>query len=194
MGDVIKAVNGMPTTNIPEFNEATLLAKGALVDVIREGRHRFITVSPPGTDAAGNAKPNPDSPPLTQVAMSSPLDFGLKYVAVASMGTDGNALIGPMFAKSPYFAVVNLDTNSLYVVPNKHAGATGIISARWLIQNRIDAVITGRIGPRAFKALKNANVTIYAGAFGQVNDGLQAFREGKLRPTKGVLGARGQGL
>jgi len=51
-GDVIVAVNGKATRSIAEFKAATRDAAGALVDLLRRGRHLYVTVPPPGTTAA----------------------------------------------------------------------------------------------------------------------------------------------
>lgn len=53
-GDVIVGVNGKATPTIRAFKEATEGAVGALVDVIRFGRHVYVSVSPPGNLAANN--------------------------------------------------------------------------------------------------------------------------------------------
>ena len=44
---VIIAVNGKSTATVADFKDATEGAVGALVDVIRFGRHQYISVSPP---------------------------------------------------------------------------------------------------------------------------------------------------
>ncbi len=64
-GDVIIAVNGKPTPTVRTFKEATEEAVGAVVDVVRSGRHLYITVPPPG----GNQAAKGQSPPLRQVAL-----------------------------------------------------------------------------------------------------------------------------
>ncbi|HEY3359019.1 MAG TPA: PDZ domain-containing protein [Polyangia bacterium] len=51
-GDVILAVNGKATRSIAELKEATKDAAGALVDILRNGRHLYVSIPPPGTTAA----------------------------------------------------------------------------------------------------------------------------------------------
>lgn len=59
MGDVIVAVNGRSTPKIGDFKDATEGAVGAVVDVIRFGRHIYISVPPPGgAQGFGNQKPS----------------------------------------------------------------------------------------------------------------------------------------
>jgi S1-C subfamily serine protease len=48
VGDVIVAINGKSTKNIAAFQEATEGALGAVIDIVRAGRHQYISVPPPG--------------------------------------------------------------------------------------------------------------------------------------------------
>ncbi len=58
VGDVVVGVNGMSTPTVKAFKEAAEGAAGALVDVVRFGRHIYISISPPGNLAANtNQKP-----------------------------------------------------------------------------------------------------------------------------------------
>ncbi len=186
-GDVIVAVNGMPTTTLRQFSEATEGARGAMVDVWRAGRHRFVTIAAPGLDRQGNQLPN--SAAASQIAQLLPVDEGMRYIAVAAMGQGSSAQVSPIFSKSPYYNVVDLKKNTIVAISNTKADATGIVAAKWLLKNHIDAVIVGRVGPRAFDALTGAKVAVYAGTFGPMADVVQAFREGKLKPSVAVLGS-----
>lgn len=56
-GDVITAVNGRQTATVGAFKDATEGAVGALVDVVRAGRHIYIAVPPPGATGVGQSKP-----------------------------------------------------------------------------------------------------------------------------------------
>ena len=56
-GDVITAINGKPTATVGQFKDASENNVGALVDVVRSGRHIYIAVPPPGSVRAGNVKP-----------------------------------------------------------------------------------------------------------------------------------------
>jgi S1-C subfamily serine protease len=63
-GDAIVAVNGKSTGTIAAFQEATEGAVGAVVDVIRFGRHIYISVPPPDV-----TKPNgKQNAPVSQIA------------------------------------------------------------------------------------------------------------------------------
>jgi predicted Fe-Mo cluster-binding NifX family protein len=42
------------------------------------------------------------------------------------------------------------------------------------------ALVTGHCGPNAFRVLSAAGIQVYTGAYGTVEDSLQAFLEGRL--------------
>ena len=58
-GDVIIAVNGRSTKTLGDFREATEGAVGAVVDVIRFGRHIYLSVPPPGGGQGGGGAKSP---------------------------------------------------------------------------------------------------------------------------------------
>lgn len=188
VGDVIMAINGMPTATLRQFKDATDGARGAMVDVWRGGRHRFVTIAAPGLDRQGHQLPN--SAAASQVAQTLPVDNGMRYVAVTAMNSSTTSPLSPIFSKSPYYVIVDLKTGAINPVANAKTEATGIIAAKWLMQNHIDAVITGRIGPKAFDVLRSAKIPVYTGVFGSTEDIVQAFREGQLKPSLAVLGSQ----
>ena len=47
-----------------------------------------------------------------------------------------------------------------------------------------EALITGHIGPKAFGALRVANINIAVGASGTVREALEAFKAGSLKAAE----------
>jgi hypothetical protein len=74
-GDIILAINGKPTRSIKEFQEATKDAVGALVDVVRNGRHLYASIPPPGTTPQERLFMQ-QRLPLTKVNWDVPLAMG----------------------------------------------------------------------------------------------------------------------
>ena len=64
VGDVIIAVNGKKTPTVMDFRDATEEAVGAVVDVVRLGRHVYLSVPPPG----GVQEFGRQKPPVRQVS------------------------------------------------------------------------------------------------------------------------------
>ena len=69
-------------------------------------------------------------------------------------------------AHAPYLALVDIANGSIVdmlVVPNPLAdmrGGVGVAIARWLIDNNVDIVIVGHIGPHALEAINARKIQV----------------------------------
>lgn len=108
---------------------------------------------------------------------------GMK-VAVTSRGSDLGAEFDPRFGRARFFVVIDTETNRFTVHDNKGnlnaAGYAGIKAAEAIVKNGVEAVITGKIGPKALARLKAANVIVYAGTAGHVRQALEQMERGEL--------------
>jgi predicted Fe-Mo cluster-binding NifX family protein len=103
-------------------------------------------------------------------------------LAVTSNGADLQGDIVPM-ARSSFFIIFEGDPQNHRVMENliKKAGSeSGIKVAEELAAQKVDIVITGTIGPRAFQQLQDAGVKVHAGCEGKVADALERCLKGKL--------------
>ena len=60
------------------------------------------------------------------------------------------------------------------------AQGAGIQAAQLLVNLGVEAVITGHVGPKAFRTLKAAGVSIYLSEAATVEEALRLFRENRL--------------
>ncbi|NLX46742.1 MAG: hypothetical protein GXY70_01015 [Euryarchaeota archaeon] len=103
-------------------------------------------------------------------------------MAVTSTGDDLDGKIAPM-ARSSFFIIFEGSPENHLVMENliKKAGSeSGIKAAAELAKQDVDIVITGTIGPKAFKQLEAAGVKVHAGCEGKVSDILDKCLKGKL--------------
>lgn len=172
IGDVILAVNGMPLKSLQVFQEATENANGAVLDVLRAGRHLYLTIQPP--TAFGGKPGQPGG--LMQIARTGST---YKKIAIVSSGTTLFDQVSPDFEKCPYIIIYNPNDGSSEAIQNPDFQNPGAL-CHLILERRLTAVITGRIDPN-FKALLMAeNVTVYTGVFGHLYQAVQMYRDNRL--------------
>ncbi len=107
-------------------------------------------------------------------------------MAVTSTGDDLDGKIAPM-ARSSFFIIFEGSPENHLVMENlvkKGGSESAIKSAAELAKQKVDIVITGTIGPRAFKQLEASGVKVHAGCEGKVSDILEKCLKGTLPVCK----------
>ncbi len=106
-------------------------------------------------------------------------------VGVSATGSDLNARVDDRFGRCAWFLVVDTDSLEFDALENRHAEeemGAGVAAARDLIDERIDAVISGQVGPKAYEVLKALNVDIFLVSGGiTVMEALERRKRGELR-------------
>ncbi|MEJ2285774.1 MAG: NifB/NifX family molybdenum-iron cluster-binding protein [Desulfobacterales bacterium] len=90
----------------------------------------------------------------------------------------------PRFGRAAYFIILDTETMDFEAVAktqslNLPQGA-GIQAGKALADHRVDVLITGHCGPKAFKVLQNAGVSIVTAAGGKVAGAVDQFLKGEL--------------
>jgi predicted Fe-Mo cluster-binding NifX family protein len=107
-------------------------------------------------------------------------------VAVTSQGPDLDSQVDPRFGRAPYFLLVDTESGELNIRNN--AGSlsadhtAGMQAAGILISLGATAVITEKIGPKAFGTLQAAEVSVYTVTAGSVGKAIEKFKAGELQP------------
>jgi predicted Fe-Mo cluster-binding NifX family protein len=60
----------------------------------------------------------------------------------------------------------------------------GIQAGQMIVKNKVDALITGNCGPKAFQVLQKAGVKIFTGAGGSVRDAVLQYKKGELKQAQ----------
>jgi predicted Fe-Mo cluster-binding NifX family protein len=109
-------------------------------------------------------------------------------IAITSAGKELSANLDPRFGRAPYFIVVDPQTLAFEVVDNARnlnlSQGAGIQAGKTIVDHKVDALITGHCGPKAFKVLQKAGVKIMTGALGTVADAIEQFKNGKLEASE----------
>ena len=106
-------------------------------------------------------------------------------IAVTSQGEKLSSEIDPRFGRAKWLIVIDLETGKSEVHDNSvNLNATqgaGIQTGQNIANLGVEAVITGNVGPNAFKTLNAANVKIFLAEKQTVQDAIDSFKAGKLK-------------
>ncbi len=115
-------------------------------------------------------------------------------VAISAQGNDIDALVDPRFGRAPWFIIADAATGDWHAHDNsanvQGSGGAGVQAGSNIAAEGVGAVITGNVGPNAYKVLVAAGITVHQAGNGvTVGDALAAFTHGKLpaveAPTMG---------
>ena len=110
-------------------------------------------------------------------------------------------MVFSIFGRCQTFTIVEADKEikGSSIIPNpavSAAGGAGIMAAQAIIDQGVNAVITGNCGPNAYRIFSQAGIKVYLGS-GKVEDAVKALLEGKLQemgaPTGPAKFGMGQG-
>jgi predicted Fe-Mo cluster-binding NifX family protein len=122
-------------------------------------------------------------------------------ICVTAVSGSLDAQVDPRFGRCQYFLIVNSETMESKAILNEAfqaAHGAGIQAAQTVANSGVEVVITGNVGPNAFRVLSAAGITIVTGVSGSVRDAVEKYKKGQLQeignPTVGGhfgMGRRG---
>jgi predicted Fe-Mo cluster-binding NifX family protein len=108
----------------------------------------------------------------------------MKTIAVSANAKDIDASLETRFGRAQYFVLVDPDTMEWEGLDNelglKAPRGAGIQTAQLMAQNRINTVITGNCGPKAFEVLKAVGINVIYEANGTVRQAIDKVKRGEL--------------
>ncbi len=104
-------------------------------------------------------------------------------LCITAAGNDLSSSTDSAFGRAPWFVIVDTDSGAVEPVENTSVNASqgaGIAAAQTMADKNVQAVLTGRLGPKAQTALSAAGITMYEGlAQTTVGQALEQFRQGQ---------------
>ncbi|HHU50164.1 MAG: NifB/NifX family molybdenum-iron cluster-binding protein [Caldicoprobacterales bacterium] len=104
-------------------------------------------------------------------------------IAISSMGKDLNSMLDVRFGRCSYFIIYDTERGLEKVIENRaqvSAAGAGTAAAQEILNEDVDAVITGNMGPNAFMLFKNSGIKVYRSGSIEVEKAVQLLEEGKL--------------
>jgi predicted Fe-Mo cluster-binding NifX family protein len=105
-----------------------------------------------------------------------------KRIAMTSTGKTLEDPIDMRFGRCPYYLLIESD-DSVKAISNcarNAGGGAGIQAAQQVVNEDVDVVITGEIGPNAFQVLSAANIEIVLASPGRGTEILKEYRLNRL--------------
>jgi len=119
-------------------------------------------------------------------------------IAITSKGDNLESELDLRFGRCQYFIIVDdNDLQSFKAVANdamSSGGGAGIKAAQTVINEGVEAVISGNYGPNAFDALSSGGVKLYTADVPTVKDAVEAIGSGKARLLESASAAAHAGL
>lgn len=104
-------------------------------------------------------------------------------IGISSTGQTISSPVDPRFGRCSYFAIYNTDDNSCRFTTNnaQHAGGgAGIAAAQQMIDEDVEIILTGNMGPNAYNVIKGNGIRVFRIGAVTVEKAIQLFREAKL--------------
>jgi len=105
-------------------------------------------------------------------------------VAVTAQGQDLSSIVDLRFGRAKWIIVVDTDTGESQVHDNKVnlnlAQGAGIQTGQNVANLGVEAVITGNMGPNAFRTLAASDVRVFLAPSQPVEQVVAAFKQGEL--------------
>ena len=107
-------------------------------------------------------------------------------IVVSASGPDIESFVDEKFGRCPYFILIEVEDNKIKShksVENtsiKQISSAGTTAAQLVADMKVDVIITGNIGPRAFDVFQQLDIDVYEAA-GTVKKAVQDFIDGKLQ-------------
>ena len=107
-------------------------------------------------------------------------------IAISSSGNNLDAALDPRFGRCAYFLIIDPADMRFEVFDNQstaQSSGAGIQAAQFLADKNVSAVITGHVGPNAVQTLAAAGIDIFAEQQGTIEEVVNRYRSGALKPT-----------
>ena len=107
-------------------------------------------------------------------------------LCITSQGDNLESQIDTRFGRAQYFIIADSETLEFEAIKNPNIdgmGGVGVQSGQLMSEKNVKAVLTGNVGPNAFKTLEAAKIEIVTGISGTVKEVIEKYKTGELKPA-----------
>lgn len=114
-------------------------------------------------------------------------------IAVSSTGKQLKDKMDDRFGRCTYFVIYDSETNDIKFVENeghKTGAGAGIAAAQQILDEDINVIITGYLGPNAFDVFEGSDIEAYKCSEGTVKEAIELYKNKKLEKLEYASPAR----
>ncbi len=104
-------------------------------------------------------------------------------ICITSTGIGLDSPVDLRFGRCGYFLFVDTESEKTKAVENPSASAAsgaGIQAGQLIVSEGAEVLLTGNIGPNAYRVLETAGISVMTGIAGTASDSLERFKKGEL--------------
>jgi len=159
--------------------------------IIHAGRHKVALALTEGKAIRIEGGPfQLTQPPRSSTTAINGERSDIVKIAIAADGADLSARVGQRFGRTRQFVIYDVAAGTFEMLDNAPSAdasqGAGTGAAQRVGRAGVQAVLVGHCGPKAFRALSEGGIAVYANVEGSVSDAVAAFRSGQLTPTDGA--------
>ncbi len=122
-------------------------------------------------------------------------------ICFTSLGGGIDSPIDPRFGRARYFIILDEKGNVDKVIPNEGSESqrgAGILAAQTIASEKVNALVSGNVGPNAFNLLSSSGIEMFSASAGSVKENFLAWKENRLPKIASAspagFGGRGGGM
>jgi len=104
-------------------------------------------------------------------------------IVVSATGKNAESNLDKRFGRCDYFQIFDMETKEMKVLENegaKSSGGAGIAAASQVIEEGVDVIITGNLGPNAYELVEKAGIKAYSCDILPVLKAIEMFEKKQL--------------
>lgn len=108
-------------------------------------------------------------------------------ICISAKGKEKESLLDRRFGRCDYFQIYDTETGDFKVLENESKlsnGGAGIAASNQLIDEDIEVVITGNLGPNAFGIIEEEGIKAYTCESIAIGSVLEKYENGELKEIK----------
>ncbi|MBK5242287.1 NifB/NifX family molybdenum-iron cluster-binding protein [Clostridium sp.] len=108
-------------------------------------------------------------------------------IAISSAGKASDDLLDTVFGRCEYFQIHDTESEDIKVIENKGktaSGGAGIVASNQLVDENVNVIITGNLGPNAFEIIEKSGIKAYKCDSIVINLVLLKYNNGELEQLK----------